>query len=42
MPASLRCFDVSPEPAANRLLRALAVVLERFGGRWYVFGAQAG
>lgn len=26
---------------AADLLRALAPVLERFGNRWYVFGAQA-
>jgi Nucleotidyl transferase AbiEii toxin, Type IV TA system len=28
-------------PAAGELLRALAPVLQRFGDRWYVFGAQA-
>jgi hypothetical protein len=28
-------------PAAGELLRALAPVLQRFGNRWYVFGAQA-
>jgi len=32
---------VSIEPAATRLLRALATVLQRFGDRWYLFGAQA-
>jgi hypothetical protein len=32
---------VSETPAVAELLRALAPVLERFGGRWYVFGAQA-
>lgn len=29
------------EPAATRLLHAVAPVLERFGDRWYLFGAQA-
>jgi hypothetical protein len=32
---------VPAEPAVGRLFRALAPVLEEFGGRWYVFGAQA-
>jgi hypothetical protein len=32
---------VSVEPAAVSLLRALAPVLEGFGGRWYLFDAQA-
>jgi hypothetical protein len=32
---------MSAEPAAAELLRSLAPVLARFGGRWYVFGAQA-
>lgn len=29
------------EPAAAELLRSLVPVLTQFGGRWYVFGAQA-
>jgi len=32
---------VSTEPAATELLRALVPALARFGGRWYLFGAQA-
>jgi hypothetical protein len=32
---------VPEEPAASRLLRDLALILERFGDRWYLFGAQA-
>ena len=32
---------MSTEPATTDLLRALAAVLGTFGGRWYVFGAQA-
>jgi Nucleotidyl transferase AbiEii toxin, Type IV TA system len=32
---------VSTEPAAIELLRALVPALARFGGRWYLFGAQA-
>jgi hypothetical protein len=36
-----RRFVVSTEPATTELLRALASVLARFGGRWYLFGAQA-
>lgn len=32
---------MSAETPVARLLHALAPVLERFGGRWYVFGAQA-
>jgi len=32
---------VSAEPATTDLLRALVPVLATFGGRWYVFGAQA-
>jgi len=32
---------VSAEPATIDLLRALAPALARFGGRWFLFGAQA-
>lgn len=32
---------MSTEPATTSLLRTLAPVLARFGGRWYLFGAQA-
>ena len=32
---------MSTEPATIELLRALAPALARFGGRWYLFGAQA-
>lgn len=32
---------MSQTPAVAELLHALAPVLERFGDRWYVFGAQA-
>lgn len=32
---------MSAEPATTDLLRALVSVLATFGGRWYVFGAQA-
>jgi hypothetical protein len=32
---------VSVEPATVSLLRALTLVLDEFGGRWYLFGAQA-
>lgn len=32
---------MSDQPATTELLRALGPVVARFGGRWYVFGAQA-
>lgn len=32
---------MSAEPATTDLLRAISSVLAPFGGRWYVFGAQA-